>query len=102
MQSLDDGCANSFAEGVRQNVRLNGRVNLIHIAYAATQYDAIGVEQIDDLRQRTAQSAQVPLKALRSRFVAVAHGLNDVQSRKLAAMSKCMVSGKTRPADPSL
>ncbi len=80
MQGFAYWRSHCFAEGVGKYLRLNGWINLVHIAHAATQNNAIGVEQIDHLRQGTAQSVQEAIKALSSFFVAATHGMNDLQS----------------------
>ena len=80
MQGFAYWRSHCFAEGVGKYLCLDGWINLVHIAHTATQNNAIGVEQIDDLRQGTAQSVQEAIKALRSIFVAAAHGMNDLHS----------------------
>ena len=69
-----------FTECVTQYLRLYVGVNFVHIAHAAAQHNAIGVKQVDDLRQGSAQSVQVELKTLPRIPISATHGMNDLQN----------------------
>jgi hypothetical protein len=102
MQCLFDGGTHGFAKGVRQHGRLDGGVNFIDVAHAATQNNAIWVQQVDHLRQGTAQAVGIALKTLYSLYIPLAHGFNNLQSALVPSRNMGMVTGKTTATDPSL
>ena len=56
--------SNRSREAVVQNLSAQSRIDLSHIAHAATQHDATRVQCVDDLGQTSGQTIHIKIKAL--------------------------------------
>jgi len=95
------GCVDLDAEDIRLHGGLNLGINFLHIAHAATQHDAIWVQQIDHLRQGASQPVHISLERGCCRRITLPHGLDDFNRAALCAIDAGMVMGEAGSAEPS-
>ena len=75
----------SRCKGVVHDFAPQGRVELCHIAHAASDHDAIGVQGVDDLGQTSCQAVHITIKTQSGLGLALPHGFNDKRWRHALA-----------------